>query len=128
MRLLLDTHALLWWFLDDEALSSGARIALADPDAEVWVSAVSAMEIATKFRTGKLPQAVNLAADFEAMVAGEAFQPMAVTLPHAMLAGRLAFAHKDPFDRLLIAQALVENMTLVSNERIFDETGVNRLW
>jgi len=62
------------------------------------------------------------------MVADEGFAPMAVKLSHAMLAGRLAFAHKDPFDRLLIAQALVENMTLVSNERIFDETGVNRLW
>jgi PIN domain nuclease of toxin-antitoxin system len=128
LRLLLDTHALLWWFLNDPALSSKAKAALANQDAEVWVSAVSAIEIATKFMIGKLPQAGELASDFEAMVAEEGFKPLPITLSHAGLAGRLDFGHKDPFDRLLIAQALVEEFLLVSNEKRFDETGVARLW
>lgn len=128
MRLLLDTHALLWWFLDDAALSQQASDALSQGDAQIWVSAVSAIEVATKFRIGRLPQAASLAADFEIMVAGEGFEPLPITLAHAGLAGRLAFAHKDPFDRLLIAQALVENLVIVSNEKRFDETGVSRIW
>ncbi len=128
MRLLLDTHVVLWWFLNDPALSRTAVAAIGADDAEVWVSAVSAIEIANKFRIGKLPEASSLAVEFEADVAQEGFGALPITLRHASLAGRLAFAHKDPFDRLLIAQALVENMTLVSNERVFDATGVSRLW
>lgn len=128
MRLLLDTHAVLWWFLNDPALSRTAKAAISADDAEVWVSAVSALEIANKFRIGKLPQASGLASSFEVEVAREEFTPLPITLQHASLAGQLAFAHKDPFDRLLIAQALSEHMTLVSNERVFDATGVSRLW
>jgi PIN domain nuclease of toxin-antitoxin system len=128
LRLLLDTHAVLWWFLNDPALSRAADAAIGAEDAEVWVSAVSALEIANKFRIGKLPQASGLAARFEAEVAQEGFGALPIGLQHASLAGQLAFAHKDPFDRLLIAQALTEGMTLVSNERVFDATGVSRLW
>ena len=119
MRLLLDTHAVLWWFLGDPALSMTAREAIEDA-AEVWVSAVSAMEVTTKFRIGKLPRAGTLAHDFEEMVSGEGFTPLAVTLRHAKAAGLLPIPHKDPFDRLLIAQAQLEAMTFVSNEAIFD--------
>jgi PIN domain nuclease of toxin-antitoxin system len=128
LRLLLDTHAVLWWFLDDAALSRTAKAAIGADDAEVWVSAVSALEIANKFRLGKLPRASGLAAGFEAEAAQEGFAALPVTLRHASLAGRLAFPHNDPFDRLLIAQALIEGMTLVSNERAFDATGASRLW
>ena len=128
MRLLLDTHAVLWWFLNDAALSRAAEAAIGADDAEVWVSSVSALEIANKFRIGKLPEASGLAAEFEAEVAHEGFGSLPITLRHASLAGRLAFPHKDPFDRLLIAQALTENLTLVSNERAFDATGVSRIW
>lgn len=128
MRLLLDTHALLWWFQDSPSLSSTAREAIVAVDAEVLVSAVSAMEITNKVRLGKLPQAGILALRFEAMVADYGFKPLSISLAHAGLAGSLPFSHKDPFDRLLIAQALIEEVALVSNERVFDQTSVARIW
>ena len=128
MRLLLDTHALIWWLAGDEALSRRAGAAIADEANEVSVSAASAMEIATKFRIGKLPGAELLARDFEAIVAGQGFGELPITLRHARLAGKMGIAHKDPFDRLLIAQAQAEDMVLVSNEALFDGFAVQRLW
>lgn len=128
MRLILDTHALIWWLGDDPALSSTARDAILDPGNEVLVSAASAMEVVTKHRLGKLPQAAPLAQDFEAIVTEEGFVPLSISLRHATLAGGLRIAHKDPFDRFLAAQSLVEGVALVSNERVFDAFGVTRVW
>jgi PIN domain nuclease of toxin-antitoxin system len=126
LRLLLDTHALMWWFEDSPMLSEPARAAIADND--VLVSAASAWEVATKFRLGKLPSAERMARAFAAEVAAEGFTPLAVTLDHAVLAGSLDIDHKDPFDRLLVAQAQLERVPLVSNERLFDGFGVERVW
>ena len=128
MRLLLDTHTLIWWLIELPRLADQARAAIADPENQVFVSAVSALEITTKHRSGKLPEAGVLASSFEAEIEAEGFFGLPISLQHAQRAGQLAFAHKDPFDRLLIAQALTEGMTLVSNERVFDATGVSRLW
>ena len=128
MRLLLDTHALIWWLLGDEALSRRAREAIADEANDVAVSAASAMEVATKFRIGKLPDAALLAQDFEAIIADQGFIELPISVHHARLAGEMNIAHKDPFDRLLIAQALAEDMVLVSNEALFDSFAVKRLW
>lgn len=128
MRLLLDTHALIWWGHQDPRLPVGAREAIAAEGATVFVSAVSAMEIATNHRLGKLPEAAVLAARFEAEIEALGFDAMPISLTHARVAGALAIPHKDPFDRLLIAQALVEGVTLVSNESVFDGFGVSRLW
>ena len=128
MRLLLDTHALIWWLLDDPALSRTAYAAITNPENDVLVSAVSAMEVTTKVRVGKLPHAVLLAYEFERQVAEEGFSALDISTAHAVLGGSLPFAHKDPFDRLLIAQAILESLALVSNEQMFDETGVSRLW
>lgn len=128
LRLLLDTHALIWWLAGDLALSRSAREAIADERNPVSVSAASAMEVATKFRIGKLPEAALLAQDFEAVIAGQGFGELAITVHHARLAGAMNLAHKDPFDRLLIAQALTEDMVLVSNEALFDGFAVKRLW
>jgi len=128
VRLLLDTHALIWWLAGDERLSQIARAAIADEANAVMVSAASAMEIATKFRIGKLPQASLLALDFEAIIGAQGFDEMAITVRHARLAGEMKIAHKDPFDRLLVAQAQVEDMMLVSNEVLFDSFAVQRLW
>jgi PIN domain nuclease of toxin-antitoxin system len=128
LKLLLDTHALIWWLAGDEALSRPARAAIADEANSVAVSAASAMEISTKFRLGKLPGASVLARDFESIVAAQGFDALAITLQHARLAGEMSIAHKDPFDRLLIAQAHAEDMALVSNERLFDGYAVRRLW
>lgn len=128
LRLLLDTHALIWWLAGDEALSRRAREAIADEVNEIAVSAASAMEIATKFRIGKLPGAALLAQSFEEIIAEQGFGELPISVHHARLAGEMNIAHKDPFDRLLIAQAQVEDMVLVSNEAMFDGFAVKRLW
>lgn len=128
MKLLLDTHALIWWLAGDEALSPRAREAIADDANGVFVSAASAMEVATKVRIGKLPSAVALAQDFEAIVAAQGFVELPISVRHARLAGEMLIAHKDPFDRLLIAQAQVEGLTLASNEALFDSFAVARVW
>lgn len=128
MKLLLDTHALIWWLAGDEALSQRARDAIADEANSVAVSAASAMEVATKFRIGKLPGAALLANDFEAIIAAQGFTELPISVHHARLAGAMAIDHKDPFDRFLIAQAQAEAMVLVSNEALFDGYAVERLW
>lgn len=128
MRLLLDTHALIWWLAGDAALSTPARTAIADEANAVLVSAATAMEVATKFRIGKLPGAALLAREFERIVAGQGFIEWPLTVHHARLAGAMAIPHKDPFDRLLIAQAQADDLVLVSNEALFDGFSVKRLW
>ncbi len=126
--LLLDTHALLWWLFSSDKLSVVVREAIAGEDRRVCVSAVSAWEIATKHRLGKLPEAGPLVAEMPAILRAQNFEPLSITLAHALAAGRLDFAHRDPFDRMLIAQALGEDLTLVTNESLFEAAGVRRLW
>lgn len=128
MRLLLDTHALIWWLAGDEKLGRRAREAISDEANLVVVSAASAMEVATKFRIGKLPDAALLAQDFEAIIASQGFTELGISVRHARLAGEMGIDHKDPFDRLLIAQALSEDLALVSNEARFDDFAVTRVW
>ena len=128
MKVLLDTHALIWFFAGDERLPVRTRAAIEDPEATAFVSAVSAMEVTLKHRLGKLPQAGRLALAFEEVIERYGFAGLPISLAHAEAAGRLQIAHKDPFDRLLIAQSLLEGLPLVSNERAFDAFGVSRLW
>ncbi len=128
MRLLLDTHALIWWVIDDPALSKAAYVAIDDPANEVLASAASAWEIATKHRIGKLANAGPLAQDFVGSIAAEGFTGLPIGLREAEAAGRLPGPHRDPFDRMLIAQALSGSLTLISNERLFDRYGISRLW
>lgn len=129
MRLLLDTHAFLWWVFADSKLSHRARTAIADDEQnDVFVSAASAWEITTKFRIGKLPDAGSVAHDVAAAVASEGFDELPISMLHAQRAGDLEGRHKDPFDRMLIAQALIENLTLVSNEKAFEAYAVKQLW
>ena len=128
MRLLLDTHAFVWWADGDAALSAAARTAIGDVDSEVWVSAASAWEITTKHRLGKWPQVAAVAANVTFAITDNGFEPLPVTVPHAQHAGALAGAHKDPFDRLLVAQSLRDGYVLVSNDKAFDVFGVHRLW
>ena len=128
MRLLLDTHALLWWLLGDPALSSVARNAIADPGSEVFVSAASAWEITTKFRIGKLPKAAVIAADVAGIVAQHGFIELPLVIRHGQLAGSLPGIHKDPFDRMLVAQAIITDMAIVSGDEILSAYGVARLW
>jgi PIN domain nuclease of toxin-antitoxin system len=128
MRLLLDTHALLWWLDGDERLSKRARQAVADPQAIVFVSAASAWEIATKVRIGKLPGAIEVAERFSPILADQSFKHLPIGIEHARRAGLMPGEHRDPFDRMLIAQAQIETLCLISNEKCFDGFGINRLW
>jgi PIN domain nuclease of toxin-antitoxin system len=128
MRLLLDTHALLWWYSDDPALPKSCRKLIAQSANSVFVSAVSAWEISTKFRLGKLPTASELVQDFGGYLEREGFLSIAVSYDHGIRAGMLAGPHQDPFDRMLIAQAEIEKMFIVSSEKIFDRYGVSRVW
>jgi PIN domain nuclease of toxin-antitoxin system len=128
LKLLLDTHALLWALAGNARLAPAARLAIADPDAELLISSVSAFEITTKYRIGKLPEFAAIAEDFAALLHMLDYTPLPVSMAHATLAGALDDPHKDPFDRLLIAQALVERVPIVSNEGAFDRFGVERVW
>ena len=128
MRLLLDTHTFLWWLDGDRRLSRKARALIGEEENAVFVSAASAWEISTKARLGKLPGAVDVAADIAGCVASQAFTGLDVTIIHAQRAGRLPGKHRDPFDRMLIAQAQFEDLPIVSNERLFDSYGVTRIW
>ena len=128
MRLLIDTHALLWWLSDDQSLSVAARKAMAETSNVLLVSAASAWEIATKVRLGRLPGAEELAADFQGFMLREGFTTLDITTDHAIRAGLLPGPHKDPFDRMLISQAQAENVPIVTNERSFGTYGVRRVW
>ncbi len=128
MRLLLDTHAFLWWLAGDNALSAAARKAIGDENNTIYVSAASAWEIATKYRIGKLPGVASIVANLGATIADQGFTHLPISLQHGQVAGTLPGTHRDPFDRILVAQALLEKLTLVSNEQPFDAYGVMRLW
>ena len=128
MRVLLDTHAFLWWVADSRRLSDVVRDAIRNEANDVIVSAVSAWEIATKHRLGKLPEAEGLAGGIRAAIVGQGFIELPISVADAERAGRLPGHHRDPFDRLLIAQGLGHDLALVSNEEAFDRYGAHRLW
>ena len=126
--MLLDTHAFLWWLTDDKRLPQSARRAIEDEDNDILISAASAWEIVTKHRIGKLPTADAVAPDIPGAIADQGFGELPVTVDDAARAGALPGPHRDPFDRMLIAQALAHNLVLISIETLFDRYGVRRLW
>ena len=126
--LLLDTHALLWWLQDNPRLSDNARRAIAEPTRRVMVSAASAWEMATKVRLGKFPEAQPLIAQFPMLLRKERFQELPISSAHALTAGQLPGPHRDPFDRMLMAQARVENAQIVSVDPIFADYGIAVVW
>ena len=128
MRLLLDTHALIWWLAGSDRLPVAAQRAIADEENDKLISAASAWEITTKVRLGKLPGAEEFAEDVAGAIAGEGFEALPITVDDAARAGSLPEPHRDPFDRILIAQALAGNLVLISRESLFDRYGVRRLW
>jgi len=128
MRYLLDTHALLWFVAGDDALPDRSRTLIASPAHEMLVSAASAWEVATKFRIGKLPGAALLARNFVDTVAGLGFAPLAITAAAAQRAGGWEIEHRDPFDRILAAQAELERVPLITNDAAFAAFGVQTVW
>ncbi len=128
MKPLIDTQPFFWWFSGSGRLSPRARRAIEDDGNDILVSAATAWEIATKHRLGKLPEAAPLAQDIAGAMAGQGFEELPITVADASRAGSLPGPLSDPFDSVLIAQALSRELALASNESIFENYGVRRVW
>ncbi|MGK6318057.1 type II toxin-antitoxin system VapC family toxin [Sphingomonas sp. DT-204] len=128
MSFLLDTHALLWWWLDDEALSTTAEEAMRQRGEPIFVSPVSAVEIAIKVRNGKLPAMRDSLLQFDELVRRDAFTHLPVTYAHACEAGLMPGEHRDPFDRLIAAQGRIERLTVITRDPQFTTFGCETLW
>lgn len=128
MTVLLDTHALLWWLFDDPQLSEDARDAIRNPDSTVLVSSASGWEIATKYRLGRLPEAAEAAENLPALLRRGRMGTLPITLEHSLIAGSLPGPHRDPFDRMLIAQSQVENLPVITMDSAFEPYDVEVLW
>ncbi len=115
--MLLDTHVFLWWLFDDPKLSQKIRTVLSDFDNPVFISSASVWEITTKYRLGKLPEASSVAENVPYWIKKAGFKPLAISPEHAQLAGRWDSDHRDPFDRMLAAQAKLEGFSLVSIDK-----------
>lgn len=126
MKLLLDTHAVYWFLTGHDRLSARARKAISDPDNSALVSAASAYEVALKARRGRLDAAV--VAEFGAMLRAARLTALPVTIKHALEAGRLPEPHRDPWDRIIMAQAQSERATVVTLDAVFGEYGIPTLW
>ena len=126
--LLLDTHALIWWVTDSPQLSVRAREAIAQPGLRVVVSAVSGWEISLKQTIGKLRALPTAPAKLAAELTGLGFEMLPVSFEHAVAGGALPLHHRDPFDRLLIAQAQIEGLTVITRDGAFAEYGCKTLW
>lgn len=128
MRLLLDTHALLWWWTDDPQLSDAARQVISDTANTVFVSAASAWELATKHRIGKLGEAGEAVARFDELVLADGFEHLPISHYHCLKAGTYVLEHRDPFDRMLAAQSELEGLILVTRDPAFRLFGTATLW
>jgi PIN domain nuclease of toxin-antitoxin system len=128
VRLLLDTHTLLWWIADDERLSSRASALIADGANEVLVSAASAWEIVVKSALGRVGVPAPVDRFFTAQLEANAFVPLPIQMRHALGLAALPGVHRDPFDRILVAQAVAEDLTLVSRERVLRRYPVAVEW
>ena len=126
-RVLLDTHALVWWLEGRENLSPKARRTIEDAETVVLVSAASAWELAIQTRLGKF-RSRELSVGLEEQIQTEGFVPLPISIEHALRAGGLRSAHKDPFDRVLAAQAEVEGVAVISKDLAFDTFPVRRIW
>jgi PIN domain nuclease of toxin-antitoxin system len=128
MCLLLDTHAFLWWVQDARALSKKARAAIGDPDNECLLSLVSCWEMAIKLSLGKLKLPTPIDRFIPEQLAANGFRQLDIGFRHVARVAGLRFHHRDPFDRLLAAQALEEALTIVSVDTVFRRYGVKRVW
>ena len=128
MKLLLDTHALLWWWTDDPQLSMPARKAILEESNSVLVSSASVWEISTKFRLGKLAIAEPALKQFRQLIEADGFDHLAISWQHSLLAGSYSMPHRDPFDRMLAAQSDIEKATLVTRDAAFSGFGTSILW
>ncbi|MBW4593267.1 MAG: type II toxin-antitoxin system VapC family toxin [Brasilonema angustatum HA4187-MV1] len=123
MSYFIDTHILLWWLFDDPKLDTTCRDIIRNPDHRIIVSSASAWEIATKYRIGKLPEAKQLVEQYSQILHQAKFIELAITSAHALRAGSLPIAHRDPFDRMIMAQAELESLPVITYDAAF-QTGL----
>jgi PIN domain nuclease of toxin-antitoxin system len=129
MRLLLDTHVLLWVVSDPARLAAAAVQQIRDPVNELFVSAITPFEITTKHRIGKLPDAGPILAAYTDVLRTLGARELAITSRHGLIAGQLSWDHRDPFDRILAAQSIIENIPLVTSDAVFSTLGgVRTVW
>ena len=128
MRVLLDTHALLWLVTDDPRLSNTARETFLNADNQLLCSAVIGFEIAVKYSLGKLELSEPPRTFISNRIRNNALIPLPITMAHATRVADLPFHHRDPFDRLLVAQALEEDLPLLSADKILSDYDIRRLW
>ena len=125
MRLLLDTHAVLWWLMDDPHLSPGARTAIADPANQLLVSAAIGYELAYKQRLGRLPAAPE---SLSRRLLKERLEVLPISLDHALAAAALPGPHRDPWDRIMMAQAVAERCHVITIDKVFSDYQIPVLW
>ena len=128
MKLLLDTHVVFWWLMDVSPLTPNAVAAITAKDDDVFVSVANLWEMSIKVGIGKWPEAAELVDSFESQVASEHFGIVPILLTHCRSAGLMAAEHRDPFDRLLVAQAITEGLTLVTSDAKMASLGAPCLW
>jgi len=128
VRFLLDTHAVIWFISGDRQFSEKARTVLSARDAGMFLSIASIWEMAIKVGLGKLQLRLGLESELRRFLEENGFELLPIEYAHAARVASLPFKHRDPFDRLLVAQAMIENMTIVSHDSILDGYGVKRLW
>ena len=128
MNLLLDTHVLIWWWAGDSRLPKRLRALLSDPHTTAYVSSASALEMAIKVRIGRLPQMEARLSDFDQGVRGDGFYHLYVRDDHAIRAGLLEGEHKDPFDRTIAAQGMIERLPIITRDPAFAAFGCEVIW
>jgi PIN domain nuclease of toxin-antitoxin system len=122
-RYLIDTHVLLWWIFDDPKLDQNIREIIQNPSNKIIVSSASAWEIATKYRIGKLPEAKQLLENYDQIIQKARFDQLSITTAHALRAGSLPIQHRDPFDRMIMAQSELEKIPVITYDPAF-KTGL----
>jgi PIN domain nuclease of toxin-antitoxin system len=123
MNYIIDTHIFLWWLFDDPKLDTTCRDIIRNPAHRIFVSSASAWEIATKYRIGKLPEAKQLVEQYSQILHQAKFIELAITSAHALRAGSLPIDHRDPFDRMIMAQAELESLPVITYDKAF-QTGL----
>ena len=128
MRYLLDAHTLVWWWTQQDSLSKTALQTIISPYNQIFVSPINLWEMSIKYHKGKWDETKLVIRDFEKLVQVNEFEVMPIKLQHVRLAGQFQESHADPFDRMLVAQAMSENLTLISKDSKLTEFNVNLLW
>jgi len=127
-KFLIDTHVLLWWLFGDARLSPHAYAIIQSPDHAIFVSSASGWEISTKYRLGKLPHASEAVDHLPALLQRSHMEVLPITLEHGLAAGALPGPHRDPFDRMLIAQSQLEGVPIVTSDKAFCDYPVTIIW